>query len=247
MLLVIALAISVRKDSQKTHRDYLQLIKNYNQTQLIDIARNISTTYSSSKNNRIFACAALIDIAPEKALIVILELIKVEFDTDNLANPFLKMLKYFPSHDDQKFIYDFLFEDILQIQDTHFTSVTYHSSSESSFVYSTTGTYGTRYVLDNLSKILNFKSRKDLIRYNFCRAFQKIISSLQPDEPVDLEKIARLCRTPKILTIGILEHILQQAPTIGKYQEFEMTFTPTKHIFEFDLLIDIDAIAWNRE
>ena len=206
--------------------------------QLIDMIKNESKNRNFDDLSRVLAAAALIDFNCEKALIIILDEIKNDIINKKYNSKFISLIDYYDSENDQSFIHNYLFEYILTIQEKYFNpNITYftYPSGQSHFSYDRSA----EITIDNISKRFGFSNKIFFIRYNILLSLQKIFTIYESKNHFELSKLAKLCRASEEETLTVLRGILDIAPQLGEYKEFEMVFIPSIEIKNFDTYIDI--------
>ncbi len=196
-----------------------------------------SVNYRSSLKE--YAFLILFETAPVKTMNQLCIKLEEDFNNGICNSEYIKYLKKYQTTEEQKQMYDYLFNAILNLQKAYYYEYdipqTYGQTS-----YSYIQRKGA-YTMKVLYRLLGFDSIEHFVRSNVVLSFKIIFKDLKLGETVNLNTLARLSRSSENVTRSILFDLLELYPELGDYKEFEMLFIPGKAIVNFDTIVDFDS------
>ncbi len=238
-MIPLLIILAINNSSKKKYSEIMSIIEKSDLVDLQDIlfADQKSVNYRSSLKE--YAFLILFETAPVKTMNQLCIKLEEDFNNGICNSEYIKYLKKYQTTEEQKQMYDYLFNAILNLQKAYYYEYdipqTYGQTS-----YSYIQRKGA-YTMKVLYRLLGFDSIEHFVRSNVVLSFKIIFKDLKLGETVNLNTLARLSRSSENVTRSILFDLLELYPELGDYKEFEMLFIPGKAIVNFDTIVDFDS------
>ncbi len=237
--------LAIYNSNKKEHNEIMSIVEKSDLVDLQDILFETRKNLRFGKRLKKYAFLILFETTPLKTMNKLCINLEEDFNKGKYNSEYLKYLKKYKTAEEQKTMYEYLFDPILELQKAYYYEYDIMNSyNQSSYAYiQRKGTYTMRI----LYRLLGFDSIEHFIRSNIVLAFKIIFKDLKPGEPANLDRLAQLSRASESVTKSVLLDLLELYPELGDYKEFEMLFTPGKAIVNFETIIDFNSFIHPME
>ncbi len=244
-LVVLLIMLAIYNSNKKEHNEIMSIVEKSDLVDLQDILFETRKNLRFGKRLKKYAFLILFETTPLKTMNKLCINLEEDFNKGKYNSEYLKYLKKYKTAEEQKTMYEYLFDPILELQKAYYYEYDIMNSyNQSSYAYiQRKGTYTMRI----LYRLLGFDSIEHFIRSNIVLAFKIIFKDLKPGEPANLDRLAQLSRASESVTKSVLLDLLELYPELGDYKEFEMLFTPGKAIVNFETIIDFNSFIHPME